>query len=236
MTRARRRGPTGPSFTYRRPAWAVVPALALVLAACAGPSAARTDTSTTARPWGQVLAAAKGETVSLWMWGGDPQGNHYVDDVLGPAAAQLGITLRRVPVADTKDALNRVLSERQAGTVDGSVDLVWVNGDNFATGAAAGAWLCGWAQSLPNMKYTNPTDPLLTADFGTPVKGCEAPWHKAQFALVYNADTVTNPPSSMAGVLDWAQAHPGRFTYPAPPGLHRLGLPSPSALLDLRGV
>lgn len=221
MTRATHRAAAGPRLTYRRPAWAVVPALALVLvlvlAACAASTPARTDTSTTAKPWEQVLAAAKDKTVSLWMWGGDPQGNRYVDDVLRPSAADLGVTLRRVPVADTKDVLNRVLSERQAGEVDGSVDLVWVNGDNFATGATAGAWLCGWSQGLPNMKYTNPADPLLTEDFGTPVKGCEAPWHKAQFSLVYNADTVTNPPTSLAGILDWAQAHPGRFTYPAPP-------------------
>ena len=215
MTRAPHRATAGPSSTYRRPAWAAVPVLALVLAACAAP--ATPTTGTTAKPWDQVLAAAKGTTVSLWMWGGDPQGNRYVDDVLRPAAAQLGVTLRRVPVADTRDALNRVLSERQAGKADGSVDLVWVNGDNFATGATAGAWLCGWTQSLPNMKYTNPADPLLTADFGTPVEGCESPWHKAQFSLVYNADKVANPPTSLAGVLDWAQAHPGRFTYPAPP-------------------
>ncbi|MFC8504749.1 ABC transporter substrate-binding protein, partial [Pedococcus sp. NPDC057267] len=60
-------------------------------------------------------------------------------------------------------------------------------------------------------------DPLLTRDFGTPVRGCEAPWHKAQFSLVYNSATITSPPTSLAGVLDWAKAHPGRFTYPAPP-------------------
>ena len=191
--------------------------LSLVLVACSAPTALTSDASAGTKPWDQVVAAAEGTTVSLWMWGGDPQGNSYVDDVLRPAAADLGITLRRVPVADTRDALNRVLSERQAGRTDGSVDLVWVNGDNFATGATAGAWLCGWTQSLPNMKYTNPADPLVTADFGTPVKGCEAPWHKAQFSLVYNADKVTNPPTSLAGVLDWARAHPGRFTYPAPP-------------------
>ena len=41
------------------------------------------------------------------------------------------MTLRRVPIADTGDALNRILAERQAGITDGDVDLVWVNGDNF---------------------------------------------------------------------------------------------------------
>lgn len=216
MTRAPNRAPAGPTPTLRRPLWAAVPVLALALAACAAPTPAP-NPDAAAKTWEQVATAARGQTVSLWMWGGDPQGNRYVDDVLTPAAAELGVTLRRVPVADTRDALNRVLSERQAGRTDGSVDLVWVNGDNFAAGAAAGAWLCGWSDSLPNMRFTAPEDPLLADDFGTPVKGCESPWHKAQFSLVYDSAKVKDPPTSLAGVLDWAEAHPGRFTYPAPP-------------------
>jgi putative spermidine/putrescine transport system substrate-binding protein len=151
------------------------------------------------------------------MWGGDPQGNAYVDDVLVPAAKEAGVTLRRVPVADTKEALNQVIAERQAGRTDGSVDLVWVNGDNFATGLQAGAWRCGWADDLPNMRFTASDDPLLTSDFGTEVDGCESPWHKAQFTLVYDSAKIADPPSTLAGVLDWAEEHPARFTYPAPP-------------------
>jgi putative spermidine/putrescine transport system substrate-binding protein len=67
------------------------------------------------------------------------------------------------------------------------------------------------------MALTDPDDPLLTRDFGTPVDGCEAPWHKAQFSLVYDSARVPDPPTTLAGVLDWAEANPGRFTYPAPP-------------------
>lgn len=169
------------------------------------------------RSWDQIVSAAKGQTVDLWMWGGDENGNAYVDDVLAPAAKELGVTLRRVPIADTREALNRVLSEKQAGRTDGDVDLVWVNGDNFAAGRQADAWLCEWTDKLPNMQYVAADDLLVTTDFGTPVDGCEAPWHKAQFTLVYNADRVEVPPTTLAGVLEWAKAHPGRFTYPSPP-------------------
>ena len=192
---------------------AAIAVAALALAGCAAPPAAQPGLTN----WDQVTAAAQGQTVRLWMYGGDEQGNSYVDNTLTPAAAKEGVTLERVPVADTKDALNRVLTEVQAGTREGSVDLVWVNGDNFGTGKQAGAWSCGWTAPLPNMKLTAPSDPLLTNDFGTPVEGCEAPWNKAQFTIAYNSATVTDPPTTLAGLLDWARAHPGRFTYPAPP-------------------
>ncbi len=193
----------------------------LVVSSCAGapePGAGGGAAPTAPdRPWDEVLAEADGQTVDLWMYGGDQQGNAYVDDVLAPAAAERGVTLRRVPVTDTADAVNRVLSELQAGTDDGSVDLVWVNGENFATGRQADAWLCDWTGQLPSMAFVDPEDPLLTSDFGTPVDGCEAPWHKAQFVLAYDSADVADPPTSIEGLLEWAEANPGRFTYPAPP-------------------
>lgn len=195
---------------------AVALASALLAGACAAP-AAEDATVSPERPWDDVLAEAEGQTVDLWMYGGDQGGNAYVDDVLAPAAADLGVTLRRVPVADTKDAMRRLLAERAAGADDGSVDLVWVNGDNFATGQEAGAWLCGWSDDLPNMQYVAADDPLVTEDFGVAVEGCEAPWHKAQFTFAYDAARVTDPPTTVAGLLDWAEEQPGRFTYPAPP-------------------
>ncbi|MEO6586665.1 MAG: ABC transporter substrate-binding protein [Knoellia sp.] len=203
---------------YPRCAQLLLPAalLGLAVSACSAPGAPA-GTSTESRSWSQITEQANGQTVDLWMYGGDQQGNAYVDDQLTPAAAKLGVTLRRVPVADTKDAMTRILAERQAGTQDGAVDLVWVNGDNFATGKQADAWRCNWSSQLPNMKFVASDDALVTQDFGTDVNGCEAPWHKAQFTLVYDAARVAEPPTSMAGVLQWAKDHPGRFTYPTPP-------------------
>ncbi len=192
----------------------LVAAFALSVSAC-GTSAPTQQAGD--RTWEQIVADAQGQTVDLWMYGGDDRGNAYVDDVLAPAAQKAGVKLRRVPVADTKDAMRRVLAEKQAGTDDGTVDLVWVNGDNFATGRQADAWLCGWSGNLPNMEFVAADDPLVTEDFGTDVAGCESPWHKAQFTLVYDSARVDDPPTTFQGVLDWAREHPGRFTYPAPP-------------------
>ncbi|TQJ30941.1 ABC transporter substrate-binding protein [Microbacterium sp. SLBN-146] len=185
----------------------------LVLAGCSSPATNPVSYDN----WNAVIDDAEGQTVQLWMYGGDDQGNAYVDDVLAPAVAEFGVTLERVPVTDTRDALNRVFTELQAGRADGTVDLIWVNGDNFRTGREADAWLCGWTDVLPEMANTDSDDPLLESDFGTPVDGCEAPWHKAQFTLAYNADAIPDPPTTLEGVLEWAEENPGRFTYPAPP-------------------
>lgn len=203
-----------PAFPVRhRTLFAAATAGLLLLSSCAAGPAEQPEPGS----WDEVASAAKGQTVKLWMYGGDAQGNAYVDKHLIPAAADEGVTLERVPVADTKDALNRVLTEIQSGTTDGEVDLVWVNGNNFGTGKEAGAWACGWTGLLPNMERTNPADPLLSEDFGTPVEGCEAPWSKAQFTIAYNSAAVLEPPTTLAGLLEWARANPGRFTYPAPP-------------------
>lgn len=188
--------------------------VALTASSCAGQPP---ETAAEYDSFEEVLDAAEGQTVDLWMYGGDEQGNAYVDDILAPAAAAEGVTLRRVPIADTADAVNRILSERQAGRADGSVDLVWANGANFSTGKQADAWRCGWTDLLPNMALTGQEDPLLLNDFGTPVDGCEAPWHKAQFTFFYNSATVPDPPTTLGGILSWAKENPGRFTYPAPP-------------------
>ncbi|QWC84663.1 ABC transporter substrate-binding protein [Nocardioidaceae bacterium] len=196
---------------------AAVCAGGLVLSACAGPVEGPTTQASGDRPWSEVLAEADGQTVDLWMFGGDDAGNAYVDDVLAPAAADLGVELRRVPVADTGEAIRRMLAENAAGRTDGAVDLVWVNGDNFATGRQADAWLCGWAEDLPNRQYVAADDPLVTSDFGVPVDGCESPWHKAQFTFVHDSARMDDPPTSLLGLLAWAEANPGRFTYPAPP-------------------
>ncbi|STD19576.1 thiamine transport system substrate-binding protein [Enterobacter asburiae] len=44
------------------------------------------------------------------------------------------ITLKIVPLADAADAVKRIQTEAAAGRkANGSVDLLWVNGENFRT-------------------------------------------------------------------------------------------------------
>ena len=166
--------------------------------------------------WEDILAEAEGQTVNMHMWSGADNINGYMDGWVTDAAAELGITFNRIP-GDAADIVNKVLGEKEAGKDDGgSVDMVWINGENFRTAKQADLLLCDWATSLPNRQYIQESAGVNT-DFGTPVDGCESPWGSAQFVFVYDADKVPEPPSSMEGLLAWIEANPGQFTYPAPP-------------------
>ncbi len=206
------------------PRWtAALLALALVTTACGGDDTATESTSSAASPldltdWDSVLAAADGQTVDWWLYGGDARINAYLDDHVVPAAAELGVTLRRVPIDDTAEAVQRVAGEIEAGVNDGgAVDMIWINGENFAAGQEAGLWLADWAQALPNARFLDEADPTLTTDFGRDTLGMESPWNRAAFIYAHDPQTVPDPPTSVVALLDWIRANPGRFTYPAPP-------------------
>lgn len=62
-----------------------------------------------------------------WLFGGDDRVNDYIDEHVTPAAAELGVAIRRVPISDTADAVQRVVAEARASETAGSVDLIWIN-------------------------------------------------------------------------------------------------------------
>jgi putative spermidine/putrescine transport system substrate-binding protein len=198
----------------------LLPALlcAGALAACG--TAAPTAPAPDATDWPAVLTAARGSTLDWYMYTGDEAVNAVVQGYVAPRLAEeFGVTLNVVPVADTADAVNKVLAERQAGRAgSGTVDAIWINGENFATGRQADLWACGYPEALPNARFVDLTAPALATDFGTPVDGCEAAWQQANSALVYDSAALTPADvASLTALSDWARANPGRFTYPAPP-------------------
>ena len=173
--------------------------------------------------WDALLAEARGETVYFHAWGGEPRINAYIGWAGDEVARRYGITLKQVKVDDTANVVSRVLAEKAAGqTATGAVDLVWINGENFAAMKKQGLLLGnGWADRLPAWKYVDVTGkPTVTRDFTVPTDGLEAPWGMAQLVFMYDTARIKEPPTSMAALLDWASAHPGRFTYPQPPDFH----------------
>ncbi len=169
--------------------------------------------------WEQILAKAKGGTANWFLYGGSQTTNDYLDKYVIPQMQQqFGVTVRRTPVTDTVEAVNKVLAEKQAGkTTDGWVDMIWINGENFRTMAEGNVLFTGWARGLPNAKLINWEEPNVTNDFGIPVNDREAPWARAQFVFVYDSAKVATPPKSFKALEEYLKANPGAFTYPAPP-------------------
>jgi putative thiamine transport system substrate-binding protein len=169
--------------------------------------------------WAAVLAQAKGSEVFLHAWGGDPKINAFIAWVGEQAAAQYGVTLTHVKLSATSDAVARVQAEQAAGKVKGgAVDLIWINGENFAAMKRAGMLFGPFAQSLPNWALVDQMGkPATVTDFTEPTQGLESPWAMAQLVFEHDSAKLATPPKSIAALGDWAKANPGRFTYPQPP-------------------
>jgi putative spermidine/putrescine transport system substrate-binding protein len=125
-----------------------------------------------------------------------------------------------VPLADTVDAVNQVLSESEAGVDEngGTIDLIWINGENFFTLQQADLLYGPWAENIPNSVLVDWENPAINLDFGRPVNGMESPWSSAQFNFIYDTARMSaeDLPRSYAELGEWIQANPGRFTYIAP--------------------
>lgn len=207
--------------------------LALLLAACGGqPPVTTAPTDLAAMPadqpfeqryralsFDQLAAEARGQTVTWFMWGGSDAINSYVNGYVATTLKErYGITLNQVPVSDIVETVNKILAEKQAGKDrGGSVDLIWINGENFRTLKEAGAVFRQWADLLPSNQYVDWESPAIANDFGFPVEYDESPWGSAQFVMEYDRAKVPSPPKTIEELFAWACANPGKFTYPAPP-------------------
>jgi putative spermidine/putrescine transport system substrate-binding protein len=169
--------------------------------------------------WDDIVAAASGTTVNWAMWGGSDQINTYVDQwVAQRLNEQYTITLNRVPINDTVEVVNKVVGEVQAGlTEGGSIDLIWINGENFRTMKQGNLLFGPFTDKLPAMQYYNPDNPALTSDFGLAIDGYEAPYTHNYYVMAYDSSKIDRPPMDHQELLAWAKANPGRFTYVAPP-------------------
>jgi len=169
--------------------------------------------------WDDTASAARGKTVYWNAWAGDPRINDYIGWVGAQVREKYGIDLRHVKVTDTADVVSRVLAEKAAGkNQGGSVDLVWINGENFAAMKENHLLYGPFVDRLPNAALIDTVGkPTTVVDFTIPTEGLESPWGMAQFVFTYDSELVAKPPKSAAALLDWTKANPGRFTYPSPP-------------------
>lgn len=191
-----------------------------------------TSDSTREAQWNTIEKLGKNQPVYFHAWGGDPQINSYIQWLATRVKQSHNIDLHHVKLTDTSEAVSRVLAEKSAENhQQGQVDLVWINGQNFASMAKYQLLTKDWVEQLPNFSLTNPAEnEAMTRDFGLPTQGMEAPWGQASLTFYYTSEHsnsvdftkssyqegIQSAPKNIHQLLDWAEKNPGRFTYPKP--------------------
>ena len=173
--------------------------------------------------WAAVEAAARGQTVHFNAWAGSEQINAYIQWVAGELQQRHGVKLRHVKISDAADVVKRVRAEKAAGrgAAEGTVDLVWINGENFAAMKREGLLGPPFAPALPNFRYVDTVGkPTTLEDFSVSTDGLESPWGMAQLTFFADSRRLPQPPQSTAELLALARQQPGRISYPRPPAFH----------------
>lgn len=167
--------------------------------------------------WDDVLAAAKGQEVSWYGWGGSDKRNAWLADVLVPRLKEKYDVTLNVVGMDINDILTQLSGEMQAGTTEGSIDFIWINGENFAS-AHKNNYLWGpFVDYLPNYRdYVDGKSADIAYDFGSPTEGYEAPYGKAQMVFWVDGAKFANPPKNPDEFMQFCQEHPGQVSYPEP--------------------
>ena len=170
--------------------------------------------------WSEVVAAAKGQTVYFNAWGGGETSNAYIAWAAEVVQKRFGVTVKHVKISDAAEVVKRVQTEVQAGrTEKGSVDLIWVNGENFKNLKQSGLLFGPWAETLPNWSLVDSSKPVRV-DFSVPTDGMEAAWGTAQLTFIADHAVTATPPRSANELLAFAKANPGRVSYPKLPDFH----------------
>ena len=169
--------------------------------------------------WSEIVAEAQGQTVYFNAWGGSERINQYLQWASERLQADYGVTLEHVKVGDISEVVGQLEAAKLVGrNEDGNVDLMWVNGENFAALKSGDLLWGAFANNLPNASLVMQS-PSITADFSVPVEGLESPWGGAQLVFINDTATTPEPPRSAAALLEFV-TQDGRFAYPAPPAFH----------------
>lgn len=169
--------------------------------------------------WSDVLQEARSQTVYFNAWGGSDRINSYLAWVGKRVESDFGVVLQHVKVGDIAEVVGQLDAAKLVGREDnGNVDLMWVNGENFAAMKRGGLTWGPFADNLPNRQFVKDS-PSIKSDFSVPVDGLESPWGGAQLVFIHDTATVPSPPRSAKELLDFV-TEGGRFAYPAPPAFH----------------
>lgn len=170
--------------------------------------------------WEDIVKKAEGQSVYFHAWGGSQEINRYLQWAGKELKAQYGVNFNHVKVTDIAETGSRLLAEKAAGkNSGGSVDMVWINGENFKSMKDNSLLYGPFVSDLPNWEYVDKSLPV-DSDFSEPTEGLEAPWGVGQLVFIHDTQSLNNPPVSYMEMLNYAKAFPNKLSYPKPPEFH----------------
>jgi putative thiamine transport system substrate-binding protein len=167
--------------------------------------------------WQQTLKAAKGQSVYFYAWGGSKAVNDYIRWATREIEQQYRVKLIHVKVTDPSEPVSRLKAENGRTS---AIDLLWVNGENFAYLKQQEFLLGNLWSTIPNAAFLAVDSLPITVDFGEPMDGFEVPWGIGQFNLIAENEVFQQAQVSAASLLDIAKKSPNTVTYPRPPEFH----------------
>lgn len=166
----------------------------------------------------EIIKEADGTKVTFYGWGGDELLNKWLDDTFAPTMKEkYNITMERVPM-DIDQILSQLSGEIQANKEDGSIDMIWINGENFQSAKENNMLFGPFVDKLENFeRYVDIESEDVTLDFGYPIEGYEAPYGKAQMVMLADTAKVDALPKNTDELMEFAKKYEGKVTYPALP-------------------
>lgn len=168
--------------------------------------------------WEEIVEAARGTTVTFYGWAGDENRNNWLNTTVADYVKdKYDITLEVVGM-NIDEILAKLSGEKQAGSKTGSIDMIWINGENFYSAKENGLLYGPFTAQLPNMEnYIDLDDPETLNDFCMPIEGYEAPYARAQMVMFNDSAVTPEAPASADEFMEYCKKYAGKVTYPALP-------------------
>ncbi len=206
----------------RRELFSLVVGIALIMGVLSGcntgtASDENEESMEETRAFEEIETIGKGQKVQFFMWGGNERINQYIDEFVTPNVKELyDIELVRVPM-EAPDFVAKVLNEKKSNIEEGTIDVLWINAENFKILKDIGGLYGPFTQVLPNQsQYYDQELESLYYDSGIEIEGKEAIYGSAQLVYSYDSKRVENPPKSYQEIMAYAKENEGKVTYPNP--------------------
>jgi putative spermidine/putrescine transport system substrate-binding protein len=186
----------------------------MAISACQQPATNPQPADLLQAPWEQIEQSAKGSTVRMMMWQGDPLINRFMSEWVVPEVKKRHDINLEVAPWEVGEIPKIFMAEIEANQQFSSLDIGWINGENFFQVKKINALFGPFAKRLPNAQFIDFQNPFIGIDFQQPVDGYECPWGNVQQCIIYDTLRTPQPPRTLVELEQYVQAHPGKFTIP----------------------